>query len=261
MNQAIKYYLAKTVFHTSSNFRFKNTLFLLGHMRCGSTALTNVLMANNKINGYGESHISYNLEYSPALLAISLIRNGINPFKGELIFDKILHNNHDSSPDSSFYNSKAIFMIRHPVSTVISLCYLAKRAKNLKQSYNDLEVCLDYYIARLKHLKCMWIRFPENNRYMLTYESLLKNTEQQLNALSRKILNNLEIRNEYSSMCDKWGTGDPINAHKYNAIKPIKKNPYYESFEEKVWQLENLVTAERLYEEFLEQSKKLEFIK
>jgi len=260
MKQTIKYYLAKTVFHTSPNFRFKNIVFLLGHMRCGSTALTNVFIANNKINGYGETHISYNLKYSPALLAISLIRKGINPFKGELMFDKILHNNHDSSPDSSLYNSKAIFMIRHPVSTVISLSHLAKRAKNLNQSYIDLGVCLDYYISRLKHLKCMWIRFPENNRYMLTYESLLKNTEQQLNALSKKVFNNLEIRNEYSSSYDhrsKFGSGDPINAHKYNAIKPIKKDPYFESTKERVWQLKSLVTAERLYEEFLEQSNKL----
>ena len=106
----------------------------------------------------------------------------------------------------------------------------------------------------------MWIRFPENNRYMLTYESLLKNTEQQLNALSKKVFNNLEIRNEYSSSYDhrsKFGSGDPINAHKYNAIKPIKKDPYFESTKERVWQLKSLVTAERLYEEFLEQSNKL----
>ena len=253
MNQTIKYYLAKTAFLTFPQFRFDRTVFLLGHMRCGSTALANVLMANNKIKGYGESHVSYNLEYSPALLGVSLIGNGINPFRGELIFDKILHNIHDSSPDSNFYNSKAVFMIRHPVSTVISLNYLAKRAKNLNQSYSDLGVCLDYYISRLKHLKCMWIRFPENNRYMLSYESLLKNTEQQLNAISRKILNNLEIRNEYSSVYDKWGTGDPINAPNYNAIKPIKKDLYSESTKEKVLKLESLTIAERLYEDLLEQ--------
>ena len=230
-------------------------------MRCGSTALSNVLLANNKIHGFGECHVSYNLEYSPALLALSLIRRGRNPFNGELMFDKLLHNSHDNSPDSSFYKSKAVFMIRHPLSTVISLSYLARRAKNLNKCYSDLEVCLDYYISRLKRLKYLWIRFPENNRYMLSYESLLKNTEQQLNALAKRILNNSEIRNEYSSVYDKCGSGDPINAHKYNAIKPIKKEPYFEYNKDKMWQLESLVAAERLYEELLEQCNKLEIIR
>ena len=256
MNQVIKNNLAKITFHTFPQFRFERTVFLLGHMRCGSSVLSNVLIANKKIIGFGETHVSYKLKYSPASLAISLVRNGINPFKTGLLFDKILHNNHDSSAHCSFYSANAIFLIRHPVNTIVSLCYLAKKCKNLNQSFVDPEVCLDYYISRLKNLKSSWSRFPETNRHMLSYESLLEDTEKQLNALSNKIFNNEEIKNEYSLSYSKLGSGDPINMHKFNTIKSIKKNPDADSTKERVLKLESLITAERMYEQLLEQNNR-----
>ncbi len=253
MNQGIKYNLAKIAFHIFPQLRFDRTTFLLGHMRCGSSVLSNVLMANKLISGYGETHVSYKPKYSPALLGISLLRNGINPFKNGLMFDKILHNEHDGSAECSFYNASAIFLIRHPVNTVASLCFLAKKCNSLHQSYLDPASCLDYYISRLNNLKCSWNRFPKDNRYILSYESLLEDTERQLNAISTKIFNNEEIKNKYYVSNPKLGSGDPINMHKFSSIKSIKKNPDAESTKEKVLQLESLTTAERLYEELLEQ--------
>tara|TARA_X000000950_G_scaffold219456_1_gene264290 strand:+ start:5686 stop:6456 length:771 start_codon:yes stop_codon:yes gene_type:complete len=252
MYQVTKYNLAKIAFQIFPQLRFERTTFLLGHMRCGSSVLSNVLMANKLISGYGETHVSYKTKYSPALLGISLLRNGINPFKNGLMFDKILHNGHDGYPDCSFYNASAIFLIRHPVETVSSLCFLAKKCNNLHQSFVDPEVCLDYYISRLNNLKCSWNRFPKKNRYMLSYESLLENTEKQLNAISTKIFNNEEIKNKYYVSHSKMGSGDPINMHKFSSIKSIKKNPDAESTKERVLKLESLITAERLYEQFLE---------
>ena len=34
-------------------------ILLLGHMRCGSSLLSNILATNPEITGYGETHLDY----------------------------------------------------------------------------------------------------------------------------------------------------------------------------------------------------------
>lgn len=92
---------------------------------------------------------------------------------------------------------------------------------------------------------------------MLIYDTHIVNIEQKLNAISNKYLTILEIWSVYTKPYLKLGSGDPINAHKHNTIKPIKKNTDLKSTLGWVLQLESLVAAEQLYENFLEQCNRL----
>jgi hypothetical protein len=50
-------YLKKSILNHLSS---AEKLLLLGHMRCGSSLLTHILVDNPEIAGYGETHTRYN---------------------------------------------------------------------------------------------------------------------------------------------------------------------------------------------------------
>jgi hypothetical protein len=60
MNQRTKDLVSNGLYRFSSMVSYKRSVFLLGHMRCGSTALTNVLCANPRMCDYEECHVVYN---------------------------------------------------------------------------------------------------------------------------------------------------------------------------------------------------------
>ena len=60
--------LAATSLALAPQGRFDRCLFLVGHMRCGSTALANVLCAHPSVSGYGETHVRYDRPSAPGAL-------------------------------------------------------------------------------------------------------------------------------------------------------------------------------------------------
>ncbi len=42
-----------------SGLSYRNCIFVLAHMRCGSTALSNIISSRGDVNGYGETHVRY----------------------------------------------------------------------------------------------------------------------------------------------------------------------------------------------------------
>ena len=217
MNQTFKDLLARGLYFSSNRICFERSIFLLGHMRCGSTALSNVLCSNVQVQGYGECHITYNRGFSPGRLALNLVRNGINPYSGKYIFDKVLHGSLDSAVDRKFFRSKAIFMLRNPLSSVTSLVKLSKYL-NLKV-YMTVDGALGYYTTRLQELEKLWEEFPVANRSFIGYEALVANPQICLDRLSNGLLTGIKLNNEYSHNATLGhGRGDPLNANKYRLI-------------------------------------------
>ncbi len=56
--------------------RFETSLFLIGHMRCGSTALSAILCSRPDTSGYGEAHIAYTDRAALGVLALNQMRRG-----------------------------------------------------------------------------------------------------------------------------------------------------------------------------------------
>jgi hypothetical protein len=66
-------------------------LFVLGHMRSGSTLLCHLLCNSDEIIGFGETHNNYRRRSDLAKLLTSVrASTGKNPFKYRYVLDKIV---------------------------------------------------------------------------------------------------------------------------------------------------------------------------
>lgn len=155
-------------------------LFILSHMRSGSSLLTHLLITNPEIIGCGETHLNYSSENDFKKLLMKLY-NQVQEFSTvqdlknlrmnhQYVLDKVLHNN--KFIDESFLESdniRSIFLIREPKKTLLSLL-------DLKPHWAE-DDALCYYIGRLAALEKYAKRI--NNKewsFAITYQQLLDNT-------------------------------------------------------------------------------------
>ena len=102
--------LAATCLALAPQGRFDRCLFLVGHMRCGSTALANVLCAHPSVSGYGETHVRYDRPSAPGALILNQLRRGRWRPRATHLFDKLLHDDLDATPPPAFFTARAIFV-------------------------------------------------------------------------------------------------------------------------------------------------------
>jgi len=207
---------ATAVFNTKC--RYDRAIFILGHMRFGSTALSNILCSHQHISGYGEAHISYEGNASLGLLALNQTKRRAYKQAAQYLFDKILHSRYDSDIPASFYDSRAIFMLREPTQTIASIRNLFSTLNS--EEYSNNFIISDYYEERICSLLLKWENFPKNNRYGVSFQQLISNPEKHINDISGLIALTPPLENRYSPPKNKLGhgAGDPINSHKYNKI-------------------------------------------
>ncbi|MDJ0843320.1 sulfotransferase family protein [Crocosphaera sp.] len=156
-------------------------LFIVSHMRSGSSLLTHILISNPAIKGYGESHIQYQLEtdlrslYFKAYFHNQEFTNFQDLEKLRMnhsyILDKLLHDkkllNNDLLKSQDFY---FIFLIREPSRTLVSML-------DHKPHWNE-ENAVDYYTQRLETLsKYAYIINSKERSFFLTYDQLINDSE------------------------------------------------------------------------------------
>ena len=77
---------------------------ILGHMRAGSSLLTNVIANSSEASGYGETFTCYSSRFSFRLLLARIrlqrLIHGRLTVPGRLIVDKALHNKLTPSPEA-----------------------------------------------------------------------------------------------------------------------------------------------------------------
>ena len=151
--------------------RHERCVYLLGHMRCGSTALANVLCAHPDISGYGESHVEHGLPSAPGRLVLNQI--GARRWKpgARMLFDKILHDALDSGVGNAFFTGRAIFLTRDPEPAIASIVTLF--ASIGSREYPDAAAAAAYYVSRLRQLSGLWRHFPPERRLALRHETLV----------------------------------------------------------------------------------------
>lgn len=205
---------------TSERYSYRNCVFILAHMRCGSTALSNVLCSRSDVSGYGEAHIRYDGQAALGRLALNQMRrDGWRP-GADYLFDKILHCRHDGSATSEFFQSRAIFVVRQPGEAIRSIASLFARLS--RRAYDTPQKAAIYYAERLDTLADLWQRFPAQRRIGITHERLLQDPDLALSRISEHLRFVPAIENHYVSTAAsrKAGSGDPLVSGRHNRIEP-----------------------------------------
>lgn len=197
---------------------FDQAIFLFGHMRCGSTAVSNVLCSHPQVSGYGEAHIAYDSPAALGRLAINQQRRKAWKPGARHLFDKILHSRYDAAADPGLDSAHGIFLIRAPHETILSIRTLFARIGSA--DYANDEAAATYYEARLAQLARLWPRFAPERRIGASYAGLTAAPEPFLARLSALIGLDPPLTNHYerSEQSQRPGAGDPLSSHRFNAI-------------------------------------------
>jgi hypothetical protein len=165
-------------YHVMGRPRPYRVLFVLSHMRSGSSLLTHVLVTNPAIIGYGETHIQYQSEGDVRRLLERVYGTlGTLAMNQTYVLDKLLHNHKAIDTVIQGEAMTAIFLLREPQGTLTSL-------RKLKPDWSA-EKAMDYYVQRLQ-----WLEAAARSRQglgrascFLTYGDLLERTATVLEGL------------------------------------------------------------------------------
>lgn len=218
MRMLTKEIVGRVVTQTLPVADYRNTLFVLSHMRSVSTALTNVLCSHELISGYGETHVPYTRSSSVGQMAVNVMRRRAWKPNCRLLLDKVLHSSLDGVPSAGFYKARGIFLVRSPGPAISSIVSLATHEKDLP--FKQREAAAIYYRDRLRQLRMHWHGFPPERRAGLTTEDLLSDPSRVLARLGDQLGLVPGLTNSYFShpASQIGGGGDPIRSGQHRAI-------------------------------------------
>jgi len=204
--------------------RYDRAVFLLGHMRCGSTALSHVLCGHRAVSGYGEAHIAYDRPAALGVLALNQWRRGAWKPGARYLFDKILHARYDSAVDPGFFGARAIFLVREPRESILSIRKLFAAIGS--NEYANDESAADYYENRIEQLAKLWHRFDPARRIGISYSVMTENPTDILQRASLLLQLDPPLANRYEQPGTVMarGAGDPLSSHKFSGIVPSHKS-------------------------------------
>ena len=189
-------------------------VFILGHMRSGSSLLTHILASSDEVRGYGETHLTYHHRKDLRLLKAKVLftLRAVWPDKTEGYYlDKILHSMHFSLTESNFAyasNMRFIYFLRDPEPTVLSMIKTF--------GYTQDEAC-SYYIGRLETIRREAEIIPDKTRFLFfTHAQLLGETDAVLGSLRNFLGLKKPLSQEYEVLRT---TGKPVVGDPSEAIK------------------------------------------
>lgn len=210
---------------TSGHYSYSNCVFVLAHMRCGSTALSNILCSRSDVSGYGETHVRHDGKAALGRLALNQMRRDAWKPDADYLFDKVLHCRHDAAAPPEFFQSRAIFIIRRPDEAIRSIATLFARLG--RRAYDTPQKAALYYAERLETLANLWQRFPASRRIGITHDFLLRDPDLALSRISRHLGFEPALENRYVSLAAsrRAGGGDPTVSGLYCRIEPALQHP------------------------------------
>lgn len=192
-------------------------VFLFGHMRCGSTALSNILCSRPEISGYGEAHVAYADRSALGRLAVNQRRRGAFRPASRHLFDKVLHSRYDAAPHPGLLRACALFLVRAPLPSILSIRTLFARLGS--NEYPTDEAAAAYYEERLARLAHLWAAFPQHRRLGTSYEELTAGPDPFLARTSALLGLAPPLANHYTTPATvARGAGDPLSSHRFDSI-------------------------------------------
>lgn len=204
--------------------RFDRAVFVIGHMRCGSTALSNILVDRPDISGYGEAHVAYGSRAALGVLVMNQQRRGSWRAGATHLFDKILHSRYDARACAEFFTARAIFIARTPAETLPSIRTLFAKLGSAEYA-TDAE-CAAYYTERMQQMAALWDRFPPANRLAMTHAELVGDPDAALARITAQFGFDPPLANAYRPRsAAARGAGDPLSAHRFTGIQARQTAP------------------------------------
>jgi hypothetical protein len=223
----------RTVLRGAAALGDKQPVFLLGHMRSGSTLLTNLLRSHPEILGSHELWRTYANRGDLEHLAIDL-RN-LNPEKAataDFLVDKILHNQliHDPRYVRE-HNVKCIFLTREPKASISSM---ASRLDRLPM-YRRPDLAAQYYEFRLRRLAHFAVELDPSSALYVDYAEIVGRTDETLHRITDFLGLQTPLRPEYEvdDTTGVWGLGD--GSEHIQAGRVIAAKTEYDVVVDDVW--------------------------
>lgn len=187
------------------------TVFILGHMRSGSTLLLHILLSHPDIAGCGEQNTPYHTVRDLHRLAVTA-RFAQGPLlrRFRYVVDQINHD-HLTPNEALLQDSRVrlLFLIREPPASLSSIIHLTRTF------YEEWPVqrVADYYVQRLNTLT----RYAESNTFCgralaLTYQDLLADTSFTLGRLQAFFDLDTGLAERYDMQLFTGCRGDPSDA-------------------------------------------------
>lgn len=156
----------------STDYRY---LFILGHVRSGSTLLSHILAAHPDIVGAGETHIRYESAADLpklALMTSELLHRPI--LRQNYIVDQINHSYVSDDVLLSERLYRSLILIRQPEDTLKSMVSLSVWGE---------QQALQLYMERLATL-CRYGKLLKHRAFLVEYDDLVDNSETSLGNIS-----------------------------------------------------------------------------
>jgi len=187
-------------------------VFILGHVRSGSTLLSHILSSHPEFVGAGETHISYQSPADLPKLVLKTCEYLRKPILREtLIVDQI---NHQYVTDEVLLSEKVykcVILLREPGATLKSMMNLGLWNENQ---------ALDLYVNRLAALTQYGLLLGDR-ALLLEYDDLVDRADHTLAALTSFLGLESPLRQNYAThrMTGRTeGHGDPSNNIKLGQI-------------------------------------------
>jgi Sulfotransferase family len=196
-------------------------LFILSHMRSGSTLLVHLLNTHPEIFAYGEAHLSYH-SVNDLNRLVCKAKHHLQDwrFDERYIVDKVLHRNHVLDADLIRSQSCAfVFLVREPKGSLNSMLKLRQRPSHKEKQAADYYT--RYYIERLDDLMAYGRSLPETCcKVFITHDQLIKRTDEVFGLLSQGLAIDNLFSEEYqlSAATGVRGIGDPSERIKQGRI-------------------------------------------
>lgn len=217
----LRIHTTKSPYHIQFRKSPYSIIFVLSHMRSGSSLLSHILNSNPEIIGYGETHQRYESvqDFKSLIFRIYWLNREMD-MNHTYLFDKILHN-HKIVNNSilTSENLHSIFLLREPKRTLSSIL-------DIKPHLTE-EQATNYYINRLLDLEVYARLINSKDRCLLIkYDQLIKKSDLVFQKLQRFLKTQKGFSEKYDLMrtTGMRGIGDSSdNIHAGQIIRQERK--------------------------------------
>lgn len=230
-------------------------LFVLAPMRSGSSLLVHLLNSNPEIEGYGESHVSYNShqDLEKLLYRTVVIQKSFDFKNAHYVMDKVVRNHDFSNNILLNEDVKFIFLLRDPAASFRSAAKLGQIHSELNQ-HQKFNNWFRYYQSRLGFLQNLATRINDPKRCLLVhYEDLLNRTDNSLQELQIFLSTSTAFSEKYkiSQNTGRFRYGDPSDTLKQGKI--LRQTGVVS--EKAVFKLEEKTQAYKAYQDCVDRLK------
>lgn len=188
-------------------------IFVLSHMRSGSTLLCHLLCSSDEIVGFGETHNNYRRRSELAKLLLAVRRHtGKNPVQYRYVLDKLV-GSHDAIHETVLSDRRVrfVFLVREPVASIASIVSMRRECYNDDPDHS-IRFATNYYEERIPQLIELAAKINAPERcLLLQHEQLLSKTVSVFQALQTFLQLSAPLREDYeiTPTTGQLGIGDP----------------------------------------------------